>query len=778
MASESTFLQAPGEPVDSHSIEKARDLAEQLSQGNIAYAEFIESRKTATGEVVVFDVEVELGQLKVHDIRKTERISVEFSSGDTVLPDVLALRDDFPLVPHTNLRTQEFPRSLCLYDQPYRELKRQWTAPRFVERIRWWLARTAKGKLHGDDQPLEPLVFSHSGTIVVPYFLTQDEGEQFRPLYVHATSLKEGDAFYIASTNRPAHARESGAPFAACIFTCPPQQHGVIRQQPETLAELAQFVGEAGFDLISSLRKQAADTKADFGREAGPFLDAPLIVIIRFPKTRTESGPIESTDVRVFLTLQSVRNVGIDIGVWEAFGDELAAVMQPTEDQDGSNVKLSVLSPVYEFDPSWATVLNGHKTGNYRKIAAIGAGALGSQVIMNAARAGLGLSWTVIDEDRLYPHNLARHALCGVQVGYHKAELICWQANDLTPETKERFSAIVADVLRPGDKAEDMTKALQDSDTILDMSASVNVARHLSHAVTSDAQRMSLFLNPTGADLVLLAEGDDRGVPLDALEMQYYRAIVNHEGMRGHFESTDGRQRYGQSCRDVTITISQELVALHAATGSSAVRTYAGSDAPQISIWRASPNHSVTRVDVPVTAVSRMTVGDWTLSIDSHVCEQMAKLRSEKIPNETGGVLLGSFDLERRIAYVVELLPSPPDSEEWPTLYIRGCKGLRKSVEAIHNNTDGMLHYVGEWHSHPDGCSTLPSRDDMQVFAWLTERMNADGYPALMMIAGQGNACNCFIGKIERIENLVPFLQDNEQSKQQEVAVEVQEIET
>ena len=44
----------------------------------------------------------------------------------------------------------------------------------------------------------------------------------------------------------------------------------------------------------------------------------------------------------------------------------------------------------------------------------------------------------------------------------------------------------------------------------------------------------------------------------------------------------------------------------------------------------------------------------------------------------------------------------------------------------------------------------------MLVFAWLTERMNADGFPALMMIAGEAGAVNCFIGKMERIENLIP----------------------
>ena len=40
-----------------------------------------------------------------------------------------------------------------------------------------------------------------------------------------------------------------------------------------------------------------------------------------------------------------------------------------------------------------------------------------------------------------------------------------------------------------------------------------------------------------------------------------------------------------------------------------------------------------------------------------------------------GGVLIGVYDLQRQVVYVVDTIPSPPDSAEWPTLYIGGCEG-------------------------------------------------------------------------------------------------------
>ena len=97
-------------------------------------------------EVVVLEVDVEVPQRPRHDIRPVERIGVRFSVDSLLPPEVLALRADFPLVPHLNLREEGFPRSLCLYDRPFHEVTLDWTPASFVERIREWLSLTAVGE--------------------------------------------------------------------------------------------------------------------------------------------------------------------------------------------------------------------------------------------------------------------------------------------------------------------------------------------------------------------------------------------------------------------------------------------------------------------------------------------------------------------------------------------------------------------------------------------------------------------------------------------------------
>jgi hypothetical protein len=239
--------------------------------------------------------------------------------------------------------------------------------------------------------------------------------------------------------------------------------------------------------------------------------------------------------------------------------------------------------------------------------------------------------------------------------------------------------------------------------------------------------------------------------------MQYYRAVIHDERLSGHLEVNATRTRYARSCRDVSFALPTHLVSIHAGIGAQAVRAVMGEEQAAIKVWRSDPiTCAVSALDIPVHRVHRTAVGEWTLILDDWLFQTLSDLRSSKLPNETGGVLIGSYDLLSKTVYVVDTIPSPPDSEEWPTLYIRGSEGLRDSVAGITEKTAGQLEYVGEWHSHPDQCSCLPSDDDFKVFSWMTDRMSAAGLPALMAIIGERGSMLWFLGKMEHSSGWEP----------------------
>ena len=117
----------------------------------------------------------------------------------------------------------------------------------------------------------------------------------------------------------------------------------------------------------------------------------------------------------------------------------------------------------------------------------------------------------------------------------------------------------------------------------------------------------------------------------------------------------------------------------------------------------------------------------------------MQALRQEKLPKETGGVLLGSIDTERKIIYIYDTIPAPEDSKETTSTFERGIKGVLDEYMKYQKITDNQIQYLGEWHSHPKGCSTTPSSLDLKLFAYLSENLSRQGNPTVMGILGDNN---------------------------------------
>jgi hypothetical protein len=716
---------------------KARDVLRLLEQVKPPFVRLIGCRRVADplpADAVVFDVEVELPQHKIHDVRRWERIAALFWDGDVATPEVLALRADFPPVPHLNLRTQELPRSLCLYDEPYSEVKLRWTAAGFVERIREWLALTARGELHAEDQELEPLLMGSPWWLVVPTDLVESARAAAPELLeIEAVQSDRGKYTLVARRVEGGVPRQQAPRFVATAFLGEPQPHGLIREQPATLRRLHEFLLPAGIDLLRELRLRLPSwrVRSDFAQLTG----AQPIIVAALPKTRTASGAVESQEVWAFLCSGNLGQLGDEIDAWGMVGGYAGALLAPDADRRGDEVRLDVLNTTYAFSPERAAELAGLALRDTRRIVAVGAGAMGSQVFMNLMRMGYG-QWVLIDYDELLPHNLARHALFGYSVGQSKAAHMSALTNH-TLAGAPFVESIVADVLQPGESEASLNQALARADIILDASASVPVARYLARDIESSARRISVFFNPAGTDGVLLAEDLERRSPLDWLEMLYYRRLIGEPQIQGHLGSRSGRIRYARSCRDLSNEIPQDLVALHTASATRALRAAAERDVAAISLWRSNADDvGIEHIPVDVTEAIEVRAGDWTVCVDSWLLDKVMRSRAGKLPNETGGVLVGMHDMQRKILYVLDTLPSPPDSTEWPTVYIRGSRGLTTRLDEIGRLTARSLGYVGEWHSHPDGFGTTPSSDDGKALAWLADIMTAAGLPALMLIAG------------------------------------------
>lgn len=738
-----TFISMPGSLISTSelTISQAQDIVNAIQYN--PYTQLITCHRLSEYvEIVIFDTQVELGQHRINDIRGSERIAVRFESNDVVPPEVLALRFDFPKVPHLNLRAYELPRSLCLFDEPYSELKLHWTATMFVERIRDWLAKTAKGILHGEDQPLKPLLPYSLNQLILPADTFTVNGHV--PLLSISEPIDSGNGIktFIAQH----YSLEAGAspktPYIAYVLVGKPQMHGVIYFAPNNLNDLHEFLLVAGIDLLAELRN--ALISKDF---PSSLIDAHIILIIRIDKTRYETSVVESSDVRAFKLEVPIKQIGIEIGIWEKIGTTIGRLIPIDATKNGEQVSVSLLNPQFMLTSELAAAYNGCIPQVNQEFMIVGVGALGSQLLINLGRMGWG-RWTVIDHDVLLPHNLARHVLPQAAIGYPKAISVAGLINEIF--ANETIAESLAVNILENNQPEKLREAIDKAETIIDVAASIAASRFLVHDINSQARRVSVFLNPTATDLVVIAEDVKRTFWLDALEMQYYRGILHEPSLQGHLAQNLSRLRYANSCRDISVSMPQDLVALHGAIGSQAIRLLNQDSNQALWIWQTHSNDlSVSKVILPTTESVRISIGEWTLVTDHYLLASVQTQRRELLPNETGGVLIGSYDMSRKIVYVVDTVPSPPDSLEWPTVYVRGYQGLSKQLNAISVTTAGRLEYVGEWHSHPDHIDCRPSQLDCQAFEWLANIMNQNGLPPLMLIVGHDQQYKFYLEKID-----------------------------
>lgn len=101
---------------------------------------------------------------------------------------------------------------------------------------------------------------------------------------------------------------------------------------------------------------------------------------------------------------------------------------------------------------------------------------------------------------------------------------------------------------------------------------------------------------------------------------------------------------------------------------------------------------------------------------------------------ETGGVLIGRYSSDHRVAHVDVATGPGSDSQAGGTWLVRGVRGLQKILDTFWSQKRG--YYVGEWHFHP-GAAPSPSRRDVSQMRSIA---SSDQYhcpePLLVIIGG------------------------------------------
>jgi len=351
-------------------------------------------------------------------------------------------------------------------------------------------------------------------------------------------------------------------------------------------------------------------------------------------------------------------------------------------------------------NPELLRKFSGVDIKNKYNIVQVGCGSLGSKICLHLTRNGY-TNFHLVDNGLFLPHNNARHALVGDWYPRFKTEIL----KDTLVRLGARVNSTSVDVLTPINK-------IKEKSIFIDSSASISLRNQLSkskingyviHTALYNHGKLSLFL----------CEGTDRNPRIDDLIVALYTACLYNNKLRSQFLTEQSiLVSTGQGCGSYTTIASDSRISLSSASLASKIQLCLNEnrdESGEILIGKINDfDMAISWQNLKsekIIVVPLKKEDDLEIRVFNNVFTEMEAAANQHSPDETGGVLIGHISLINNTITITELIPAPEDSICTPTYFELGIKGLKNKVLNIERNTNGLLTYVGTWHSHLNGGS-------------------------------------------------------------------------
>lgn len=634
----------------------------------------------------------------INDIRDAEEIAVICHKEDVSLPEVYALRKDFPTeLAHSNARPYARPVSLCVSDVTFSDIRPQFNAYDFITSIRRWFSLNSENKLHEADRPLEVFFAFQEACCLMN--IPPDKNPYVR--YTRKSKLTSTLEFVEKSN--------------ATHYTCWLPTETIYAKN---FARIPRSFGDLRL-INSSIHESLTDTLLLLlQRTVAGKATLPLLLLV-YVTQQNQAGTKTNKNLFVIKTVCSPGEVMVKKHKLSEDSFSAWFYQQPVE-----------VATVLDMDSRQENALRNGVKNTLSKIAIIGSGALGSALTDHFVREGLTEELVITDFDFLFPHNIGRHILPANKVMTSKVRSI----KDLYQGIfKQKITDIEGNYLTLS--KHDKERMNNNTQLIIDASTSISVERHLARE-QGGFRRCTSFLNPKGDDLVLLMEDTARVHSLDLLEMDYYRNLIEDHRFENHLEQTGKARTNTFSCREESVILNYENVRVLAAILSQQIRKHFLDEKEILNVWHFSiEDGTVESQSMSVSMWRHFSSSAVTVFLSSVVEAKMKRMYDASPDAETGGCLFGSYDKDSGVVYVYYMIEAPEDSIHTPVSFVRGFGGLTVEYERITTLTYHQVRYLGEWHSHPN-MPNRPSTTDDKQFEEMSAEQQSQDLPFIQMIYG------------------------------------------
>jgi len=631
----------------------------------------------------------------VCDVRQVEHMLIGFRLDFPRSRPHVLLRHDFPAVAHLTSRYDNW-RIACLTRRDHDDWWCGRTSVQVVKDVYDWLCDAAAGRLVKPEDPFEPLIVSSTNPPVeLDTAAVKAECDKHRgPWMTEVTELTVGGRDVRRFTL-------PGKGVPACVWFQPTTCDAAWIDPPRSLDDIIHMAVSVG---VNKERLLYWVNKGSHPR---------LLLVLGVKRSRVVLGRPDVEEWVAFdLERPSKRS-----GDWQV---ESHPVL------DNFSTRLARLSSGFPENraPVWCLL--------------IGAGALGSAAAESLVRSGV-VYLRVVDEDVLRPHNLARHALDACHIGQFKASALAAELNGLY-EGRESVSEGVDDNflnLSP----ERTASLVQDIDFVLDCSASLAVQLRLT-VLDLPVPIICAYQIAAGQGTIILFQPTGRAAPLDMLEAFVMTAYRDDQVVASWLREAGDPIMIGGGCRSLSSRIADSTVKMGASWVADLAlrwcgRTNAWPTESRVGLmrYRMDGSGEISTVWTAVTCREIKTSNGWAIRVADSVGDQVNHCAQEALPRETGGIMIGRVDRQRRVINITEAWSAPKGSAATESGFTRGLGGLKAAIARLESHTGDQLSYVGEWHSHPPGCGRGLSATDSATAKRMAEELDEDKMPAVCLVA-------------------------------------------
>lgn len=632
------------------------------------------------------------------DIRAKEEVII-FLKSDYPLsaPSVIILRDDFPFssVPHLNMgvsKSKVEELNLCLYRGDIDEWFYEHGAVEFCYLINQWFSDLVNGRLIKNDGFECIRINNGIGVMIADYEALGKKIEDDSREKGHYVLSISSENLYLKVDNENYKADEKHGP---CLLVFDKRENSeYFSGNLEKVSDLKQFNCYNGLNhAIQKYRNTYYDPK--------------------------DKDSARNNMIYVLFAVKRPQQVIGTFGRFEfiAFLMEFNFELNPYVD----NCSIKNLTAIQSLNCKMTERLSGTQFEK-DNIVIWGCGALGSKVSLELAKMGY-LSQKLYDEDVFLPHNLVRHGIINkYPIGVNKALALKVQIETMYDEAK----------ICPVNKNSFTCEDIFDDGIVIDCTASERNLNWscMNNLIQTRYARCEIFMEgKLGATFV---EGEKRNP--DAYDMRvylWYKAMEEKVISQWLNQNTETNMEFhiGFGCGSDTLVLDDATINNHASVVPHCINKYAHRENGTIVINHfdkdALENNCVKIFEVEMYE-SWAVDNKWTIHCPCRIAQQLKQIACEQ--EENMGIWLGHINERMRRITIADTY-IPKDNERSRTMVTGGRDGVNERIKNIVKNTGGMIGYIGEWHTHPNGCA-IPSAIDLAAFT----KVSKSSRPFLMSI--------------------------------------------